>query len=119
MRGAPGPLRGQVFHVDVEGAGPHYWVVVSNNRRNAVLHDVLVVQVTSTPPRSPRDSYVPLAKGADSVEGWVKCDGIGPVLRDRLGSVKGALSPASMRRVDLGLAFALGLPGPAVAGRSG
>jgi mRNA interferase MazF len=114
-----GPLRGQVFHVDAEGAGRHYWVVVSNNQRNARLNDVLVVQVTSTPPRSPRPSYVPLTKGRDSFEGWVKCDSIGPLVRDRLGSVKGALSPPTMRRVDAGLAFALGLPGPALLSRSG
>ena len=109
MSEAPRPLRGQVFHVDIEGVGPHYWLVVSNNRRNAHLHDVLVVQVTSTPPRSPRASYVPLMKGHDSFEGWVKCDGIGPMNRDRLGQAKGALSPPSMRRVDVGLASALGL----------
>ena len=119
MSEEPRPLRGQVFHVDVEGAGPHYWVVVSNNKRNAHLHDVLVVQITSTPPRSPRVSYVPLAKGHDTFEGWVKCDGVGPLLRDRLGPVRGALSPTSMRRVDAGLASALGLPVPAVPGRAG
>ena len=119
MTEAPRPLRGQVFHVGVEGVGAHYWVVVSNNQRNAHLHDVLVVQVTSTPPRSPRAAYVPLAKGHDSVEGWVKCDGIGPLLRDRLGPVRGALSPATMRRVDVGLASALGLQGLVAHGRSG
>jgi mRNA interferase MazF len=119
MTDAPGPLRGQVFQVDVEGAGRHYWVVVSNNQRNARLHDVLVVQVTSTPPRSPRASYVPLAKGRDPVEGWMKCDGVGPLLRDRLGTVRGALSAPTMRRVDAGLAFALGLAAQAAAGRPG
>jgi len=55
---------------------------------------------------------VPLAKGQDAFEGWVKCDDIGPHGRDELGPVKGALSPATMRRVDVGLAFALGLPRP-------
>jgi mRNA interferase MazF len=104
-----GPLRGQVFQVDVPGAGPRYWLVVSNNRRNANLADVLAVQLTTTAPRSPRLSYVPLANGRDPFDGWVKCDGIGPVLRDQLGPVKGALSPDTMRRVDAGLAFALSL----------
>jgi mRNA-degrading endonuclease toxin of MazEF toxin-antitoxin module len=110
MSPASGPLRGQVFHVDVEGAGPHHWLVVSNNQRNAHLHDVLVVQLTTRPPRSPRPSHVPLVKGQDPFEGWVKCDDIGPILRGDLGPVKGALSPATMRRVDAGLAFALNLP---------
>jgi mRNA interferase MazF len=103
-------LRGQVFHVDVPMAGPHYWLVVSNNQRNANLSDVLAVQLTTRAPRSPRVSYVPLANGRDPFEGWVKCDGIGPVARDQLGPVKGALSPDTMRRVDIGLAAALNLP---------
>lgn len=113
MSPAAGPLRGQVFHVDVERAGPHYWLVVSNNQRNAHLNDVLVVQLTTTPPRSPRASYVPLAKGQDPFEGWAKCDDIGPLFRDVLGTFKGALSPGTMRRVDVGLAYALNLPRPA------
>jgi mRNA interferase MazF len=112
MSRSSGPLRGQVFHVDVEGVGPHYWLVISNNQRNAHLHDVLVALLTTTPPRSPRASSVALASGQDPVEGWVNCDDIGPLFRDRLGPVKGALSPGTMRRVDVGLAFALGLPRP-------
>jgi mRNA interferase MazF len=113
MSGSPGPLRGQIFRVDVEGVGPHYWLVVSNNQRNAHLSDILTVMLTTTPPRSPRASYVPLAKGQDPFEGWVKCDDIGPHYRDELGPVKGALSPKTMRLVDAGLAFALNLPRPA------
>jgi mRNA-degrading endonuclease toxin of MazEF toxin-antitoxin module len=116
MTGSPGPLRGQIFHVDEAGVGPHYWLVVSNNQRNAHLRDVLTVMLTTTPPRSPRTSYVPLAKGQDSFEGWVNCDDIGPHDRAELGTVRGALSPATMRRVDVGLASALGLAG---AGRPG
>jgi mRNA interferase MazF len=112
MTGSPGPLRGQVFHVDLDGIGPHYWLVISNNLRNAHLHDVLTVMITTTPPRSPRTSYVPLTKGRDAFEGWVKCDDIGPLFRHELGPVKGSLSPGTMRMVDLGLAFALNLPRP-------
>jgi mRNA-degrading endonuclease toxin of MazEF toxin-antitoxin module len=112
MSPTAGPLRGQVFHVDVQRLGPHYWLVVSNNQRNAHLNDVLVALLTATAPRAPRASYVPLAKGQDPFEGWVNCDDVGPIHRDRLGPVKGALSPGTMRRVDAGLAFALGLPRP-------
>jgi mRNA-degrading endonuclease toxin of MazEF toxin-antitoxin module len=107
---SPIPLRGQIFHVNPEEEGPHYWLVVSNNRRNAHLSDVLTVMLTTTAPRSPRFSYVPLVKGQDHFEGWVNCDDIGSHYRDQLGPVKGALSPATMRLVDAGLAFALGLP---------
>jgi mRNA-degrading endonuclease toxin of MazEF toxin-antitoxin module len=119
MSGASGPLRGQIFHIDEEGAGPHYWLVVSNNQRNAHLRDVLTVMLTSTPPRSPRASYVRLDKGQDSFEGWVNCDDIGAHYRTQLGPVKGALSPATMRRIEAGLASALGLPVPALPGRAG
>jgi mRNA-degrading endonuclease toxin of MazEF toxin-antitoxin module len=107
------PLRGQVYHVNVPRVGPHYWVVVSNNARNAHSNDTLVTMITSTPPRSPRPSYVQLANGQDPFQGWVKCDRIGPINIDDLGPVKGGLSRPTMRLVDIGLAFALGLPRPA------
>jgi mRNA interferase MazF len=107
-----GPLRGQVFHVDIEGVGPHYYLVVSNNERNAHLGDVLAVMLTTTPPASQRPSYVPLVRGQDSFEGWAKCDRLGPLYRDMLGPVKGALSPGTMRQINAGLAAALSLPQP-------
>ena len=107
------PLRGQVFYVDLPEAGRHYWVVVSNNPRNARLSDILATMITTTPPRSPRPSYVPLAGARDAFDGWVKCDRIGPIPKEDLGPVKGGLSRATMRLVDIGLAFALGLPRPA------
>jgi mRNA-degrading endonuclease toxin of MazEF toxin-antitoxin module len=107
------PLRGQVFRIDVEGAGPLHCLVISNNQRNARLGDVLVVTLTNTPPSSARTSYVSLEKAQDPFEGWVNCDGIVRLRRDLLGPVKGALSPGTMRRVDAGLAFALSLPRPA------
>jgi mRNA interferase MazF len=119
MSGVVGPLRGQIFHIDEEGVGPHYWLVVSNNRRNAHLSQVLTVMLTTTRPRSPRASWVPLVQGQDSFAGWVNCDDIGPHYRADLGPVSGALSPATMRRVDAGLAFALGLAAQAAGGRSG
>ena len=108
-----GPLRGQVFHADLAGIGPHYWVVVSNNSRNAHLLSVLTLMITTTAPRAPRRSYVPLTKGRDSFEGWVVCDDIGPIRKEVLGRVRGNLSPTTMRLVDIGLAAALSLPRPA------
>ncbi len=110
MSGPAAPLRGQVFHADIDGIGTHYWLVVSNNQRNFHLSDVLTVLITSTAPRSPRLSYVPLTSGQDPFEGWVKCDDLGPLVKDELGPAKGALSGPTMRRVDTGLAFALSLP---------
>ncbi len=108
-----GPWRGQVFHADIEGIGPHFWLVVSNNSRNAHLLDVLTVMITSTPPRTPRPSYVPLTKEQDYFEGWVKCDDIGSLRKDALGPANGSISRPTMRLVDIGLAYALSLPRPA------
>jgi mRNA-degrading endonuclease toxin of MazEF toxin-antitoxin module len=119
MSRVPGPLRGQIFHINEEGVGSHYWLVVSNNQRNAHLNQVLTVMLTTTHPRSPRASWVPLAKGQDSFEGWANCDDIGPHYRDELGPARGALSPATMRRVDAGLAFALGLARQPAVGQVG
>jgi len=109
MSPASRPLRGQVYFLDAPRVGPHFRLVVSANPRNAHADDVLATVITSTPPRSPRPSYVPLRTGVDPFEGWVKCDHIGPIDIDQLGSFKGALSGRTMRLVDDGLAFALGL----------
>jgi mRNA interferase MazF len=117
MSAAGGPLRGQIFHIDEAGVGPDYWLVVSNDQRNAHLRDVLTVLVTTTPPSAPRVSRVRLTAGQDSFEGWADCDDIGPHARAELGPVKGALSSATMRRIEAGLAAALGLPAPAVSSR--
>ncbi len=106
----PTPLRGQVFHLDLPQAGPHFWLVVSNNRRNEHMGDVLGAIITTTPPRSPRPSYVPLVPGRDPFEGWVNCDDLGPAYKLQLGTVKGGLSRPTMRLVDIGLAYALSLP---------
>jgi mRNA interferase MazF len=110
---AAGPLRGQVYHADLDGIGPNYWLVVSNNSRNAHLGSVLTAMITTTAPRAPRPSYVPLRNRPEPFEGWVVCDDIGPMRKDVLGSAKGSLSPPTMRLVDIGLAFALSLPRPA------
>ncbi|HEX9031636.1 MAG TPA: type II toxin-antitoxin system PemK/MazF family toxin [Streptosporangiaceae bacterium] len=107
------PLRGQVFHVDLPVIGPHYWLVVSNNRRNEHFEEVITVILTTTAPKSARPSCVPLVRNRDRFEGWVDCDDIGPLNKDELGPVKGSLSPPTMRLVDIGLAFALSLPRPA------
>jgi mRNA-degrading endonuclease toxin of MazEF toxin-antitoxin module len=87
--------------------------VVSNNSRNAHLLGGLAVMITTTAPRAPRPSYVPLTNSRDSFEGWLVCDDIGPIRKEALGHVQGSLSPPTMRLVDIGLAAALSLPRPA------
>lgn len=41
-------LRGQVYRAKLGNTEPKYYLVVSNNRRNAALDDVLVVRLTTT-----------------------------------------------------------------------
>ena len=41
-------LRGRVYRAKLGNIEPKYYLVVSNNRRNAALDDVLVVRLTTT-----------------------------------------------------------------------
>ncbi|CAN5876747.1 hypothetical protein BH09ACT7_BH09ACT7_54460 [soil metagenome] len=41
------PARGQVYRADI-GFGAKPWLVVSNNRRNTALSDLLAVRITTT-----------------------------------------------------------------------
>lgn len=99
--------RGQVVRADVGLDEPKLFVVVSNNRRNRQLSDVLAARLTtSAKPSIP--SIVELAP-QDGLGGRVVCDDLLPIYEDEVVSVVGALSPRSMRAVDRGLAAALGL----------
>jgi mRNA interferase MazF len=100
------PARGQVFRADL-GYGAKPWLVVSNNARNRVTADVLAVRCTTTARTLP--TWVALTP-SDPLGGNVNCDNIETLGKDELGDYLGALTPASMRRVDAALAVALGLP---------
>lgn len=103
------PVRGQVFQADVSGIGTKLWVVVSPSVRNRNLADVLTVRLTTTL-KKPRPSIVELDPRADApFVGRVICDDIGPLYKDELGPARGALSRATMARVDQGLVAALGI----------
>lgn len=103
------PLRrGRVYAATLPSIGAEkYFVVVSNNRRNAALGSVLAVRLTtSEKPALP--SIVELGP-REVVHGRAVCDDItelfeGEVIRDL-----GALSPQAMRQVDDGLRAALAL----------
>lgn len=109
MAPASHPVRGQVFEADISGIGRKLWVVVSPTVRNRNLEDVLTVRLTTTP-KKPRPSVVELDPRADApFAGRVICDDIGPIYKDELGAPRGALSAATMTRVDQGLVAALGI----------
>jgi mRNA interferase MazF len=100
--------RGQVVRADVGLNEPKLFVVVSNNRRNQRLGDVLAARLTtSTKPSIP--SIVELE--GERLSGRVVCDDILPLYEGEIVSVVGGLTPRTMRSIDLGLAAALGIDG--------
>jgi mRNA interferase MazF len=98
--------RGQVYWADI-GAGRKPYLVVSNNSRHRHLGTALVVRATTTAKPS-LDSIVELG-AADPLVGRVLCDDITVLYGDDAVEPAGALSPATMRRVDAGLRVALAL----------
>lgn len=98
--------RGQVVRAEIGLAEPKLFVVVSNNRRNRRLGDVLAARLTtSSKPSIP--SIVEL-KG-ETLAGRVVCDDIVALYEDEILAIVGGLSPPTMRAVDRGLAAAFGL----------
>jgi mRNA interferase MazF len=101
-------VRGRVYLAVVDQVdGEKPYVVVSNNSRNRALPNVLAVRVTTTPKPS-MTSIVELA-AADPLVGRVLCDDVTQLWPDEVRREVGALSPVTMRRVNEGLADALGL----------
>jgi mRNA interferase MazF len=102
-------LRGRVYrarltHIDAD----KYFLVVSNNRRNRAFDQVLAVRLTTTKPRDSRPAMVEL--GPDEVmAGWASCDDIETVYDDEVRADMGALTAATMHRVEAGLRAALGM----------
>lgn len=102
------PIRGRVYAARLEHLDEDkYFVVVSNNRRNAALDSVIAVRVTTTSkPAIP--SIVELGPG-EVLAGRVVCDDLVEVWRDEVRRDLGALSPFAMAGVERGLHAALGL----------
>lgn len=106
---ATGLLRGRVYRAKLEHIGePKYFLVVSNNRRNAAFEQVLSVRLTTTAPRSPRPAMAELGHG-EPFTGWACCDDIETLYPDEVQADLGAVSPLAMRRVEAGLQAALDL----------
>ena len=106
------PVRGRVYGAVIrEDLGEKYYLVVSNNRRNRALGDVLVVRLT-TSPKPALTTIVDMGSADAPLVGRILCDDIEALYKDEITREIGALSPATMRRVDMGLAAALSLPTP-------
>ena len=102
-------VRGRVYAARLSNlAEDKYFLVVSNNRRNRSLPQVLAVRLTTSPKPTIR-SIVEL--GASEVfEGRMVCDDIVELWEDEIRRDLGALSRPAMARVERGLAAALDLP---------
>lgn len=102
-------LRGTIWGFAFEpGASPKPALIVSNNPRNtSTWPHVHVVRITTAPKR-PRATIVEIPAG-EAMTGRVICDDLAPVPKALLGDRMGALSPATMRRVDEALKAVLAL----------
>lgn len=101
-------LRGRVYAAWLDHVGAEkYYLVVSNNRRNSQLNRVLAVRLTTTP-KPQFASVVELGTG-DPLTGRVLCDDVETLYGDEVRRDLGAISPASMARVEDGLRAAFGL----------
>lgn len=99
--------RGQVVRADVGLDEPKLFVVVSNNRRNRSLPQVLAARLTTS--LKPNIPSVVRLQHPEVFIGCVVCDDIVEVYEDEVVDVLGALSRAVMGLVDLGLVAALDL----------
>jgi len=102
------PVRGQIYRVDI-GYGAKPWLIVSNNRRNRNLSDVLAVRITTTQKHVDLPTWVHLDSG-DPLVGHINTDDVQQLGRDELGELLGCLTPGTIMRVNEALRLALALP---------
>jgi len=101
-------LRGRVYAAKLSNIKDEkYFVVVSNNQRNAHLPQVLAVRLTTSPkPSIP--SIVEIGKG-EVFLGRAVCDDIVELYEDEIQRDLGALSTSAMSALGNGLRAALAL----------
>ena len=101
--------RGHVYLAKLGTAEAKYWLVVSNNQRNARLDNTLVVRITSTDKYTSLPSVIAIPAG-ESLTGFVRCDSLTQVWPDEIIKFFCAFSPATMALVNDGLKASLGIP---------
>ena len=100
-------MRGNVYWADL-GAGRKPYLVVSNNDRNRHLASAVVVRLTTTL-KPPLSTIIDLTGADYPLVGRVLCDDIMVAHEDDYPEHAGALSPATMRRVEGALRIVLAL----------
>ena len=101
-------VRGNVYFVDTD-FGTKPYLIVSNNARNKAFDSAIAVRITTTAPKRPRPSIVPLSNN-DPLVGFVLCDSIATLWDDEPAIHSGALSPTTMYNVAEGLKAAFAIP---------
>lgn len=102
-------LRGRIYRSHLAHIGDDkFFLVVSNNRRNRAFGQVLAARLTTTPPRDGRPAMVQLGPG-EIMTGWVSCDDIETLYDDEVRADVGAITAATMRRIEAGLRAAFGM----------
>lgn len=108
MTSAAVRLRGRVYGAVLSHIGTEkFFLVVSNNRRNAHLHSMLAVRLTTT--KKPSLATMVTLGAEEPFAGTVVCDDIIELYDDEITRDLGALSAAAMQRVNEGLKVALAL----------
>ncbi len=103
------PVRGQVYRVDL-GFGAKPWLIVSNDRRNRVLSDVLAVRITTTQKHANLPTWVPISPADQPLVGHINVDDVQQFERAELGILLGALAPGTLMRVNEALRIVFALP---------
>lgn len=101
-------IRGRVYAAQLPGLDSEkYFLVVSNNRRNRSLPQVLAVRLTTS--RKPAIPSIVSLAHPEVFVGSACCDDIVEIWQDEVRRDLGALTPAAMVAVTRGLSVALGL----------
>ncbi|MBK5217405.1 MAG: type II toxin-antitoxin system PemK/MazF family toxin [Propionibacteriales bacterium] len=101
-------VRGRIVWAIIdEVIGRKPYLVVSNNPRNQAMQSFLAIRITTS--RKPTIPTVVELPPGEPVDGYVLCDELMMLWQDEVSGDVGALSPATMSRVDQGLKHALAL----------
>jgi mRNA-degrading endonuclease toxin of MazEF toxin-antitoxin module len=104
-------VRGHIWAVDLGRGQPDekFHVILSNNGRNASAYPwVHAVRITARRSAHPLPTDVELP-GDLPYSGWVKCDELMPIRKERLRRQVGVLPREQIRRIEDGVRLVLGL----------
>lgn len=106
--GVPSIVRGRIYGAVLGDLPEKYFLVVSNNQRNAQLSTFLAVRLTTTP-KPPLPSIVHLTDLDAPWTGAISCDTLETIYHDEVTRDYGALPPKTLHRIGDALRAALDL----------